>query len=376
MNVHKVVILMGGLLLFGCVQIITSPSAYAGEPQPPATNDPAWQAAMTEFDNQRFVAAARLFETYASSRLNHPFYKLSLYYQGLAERRAGKEGQAVTTWKHLLSLAQLEQNREQATLLTLNQLALFHQERGQEQQVQEILAQMAKEFPDDPLTVERHAASANAYIEKGKYKEAMACYRPVAAKLEGTDRANAEATALLLKPEAQNAETVLQFAGDALTSDQVDKARMIYQYYLKNHGNTPGRWEAMTKMGWCLFLKKEENRAEKMWRDVIAKAPADNYWVGKSRWHLIALMAGPRGKVNDAVELCEVQAKAFDDNMLGEQAMFVKAWLYWTQKNWAKAKTAFDELLAKYPARGAHPPMKQYLTDCENGLKAKRGDGR
>ena len=126
-------------------------------------------------------------------------------------------------------------------------------------------------------------------------------------------------------------------------------------------------------LGWCCYLKRDYDKAEKLCKEVIEAGPPTSHWVGKSRWFLIVLAVGPRGNDSRAIELCDVQARVFDGDRLAEQAMFTKAWLYWTQKEWAKGKKAFAELLARYPERGTHPPVRRYISDCEAGMSAKAG---
>jgi outer membrane protein assembly factor BamD (BamD/ComL family) len=98
---------------------------------------------------------------------------------------------------------------------------------------------------------------------------------------------------------------------------------------------------------------------------VIAAGPAGSEWVGESQWHLVQLNAGPKDNWKEAIALCEVLAKTVPkERKLHEQAMFARAWIYWSKNDWAKARVAFQDLIAAYPEKASHPPIMEYLAQC------------
>lgn len=85
-----------------------------------------------------------------------------------------------------------------------------------------------------------------------------------------------------------------------------------------------------------------------------------------SRWHLVVLNAGTYKKIDQAIELCDIQAKEFPGEFYEEQALFSKAWLYWAQQKWDEAQPAFNELLKRYPEKAEHPAIMKYIRDCHD----------
>ena len=114
-------------------------------------------------------------------------------------------------------------------------------------------------------------------------------------------------------------------------------------------------------------------KAESLWKGVIQNAPKKSKWAGMSRWNLIVLNAGPYNKIDQAIELCDTQAREYPGEFYEEQALFTKAWLCWAHKKWPEAKKGFDALLKAYPEKADHPPIRQYIQDCEKGLSGGKG---
>ena len=130
--------------------------------------------------------------------------------------------------------------------------------------------------------------------------------------------------------------------------------------------------EAKTKLGWCLYLQQKYAEAEPLWREVVKKGPVKDKWVGESRWHMIQLLTGPQNKPDKAVELCDVHAKEFAGAFRGQQAVFIKAWIYWRNKDWTKARQTFSDLVSAYPETAQHKPIQDYIRDCEQGIRDTR----
>ncbi len=325
-----------------------------------------WNDAQTALKRLDYQKADEGFRKILVGSVNDPRRTLCQFYVGFCELKRGRDQQAMTTWIELIRQEKTVKNPTQATLLALEQMALYYETKKRDQDFAQILVALWESFPTNAVTVRFHAAEAQKRIGAGQFAEAAVLYGKVEACLSEEDRKNLDMSRALSNPARKNASGVLDYANQCLESDRVDQAIQVYEAFLKQPGISADAWQAKTRLGWCLYLQKKYDKAESQWKSVVQKAPKKSKWAGMSRWHLVVLNAGPYKKIDDAIELCKIQAKEFPGEFYEEQALFSKAWLYWAQGKWADAKPAFNELLKRYPEKADHPAIMKYIRDCQD----------
>lgn len=342
-----------------------------------SAQDLLWSSAQESLKNGQYRQAREKFIQFTRQYRNNPQYKEALFYQGLCELKAGCfESRALDTWNQVLKLEQLEKTRSKASLLTLKQLVGYYERNGKDDEQKKALSRLLTDFPDDPVTMSLHIKVAEARLKASDYAGALAFYRPVEKKLSDEDRKNMELAETMAAKGGQNPKQLLASANESFEKNNVKQAMKLYQTLLKQNPNSSLTAEAKTKLGWSFYVDGKWQESAVLWREVIKQEPPKDKWVGQSRWHMIQLLAGPAGKPDKAIEMCEIQAKAFPNDSYGERALFSRAWLYWTQKQWVKAKVAFDDLFAAYPENANDPPVQVYVRECEDGIRNARGGGK
>ncbi|MBU4427976.1 MAG: tetratricopeptide repeat protein, partial [Verrucomicrobia bacterium] len=354
-------------------QPATNPANTATTGAPPRSillpEDLLWSSAQECLKKAQYREAGEKFVQFAHQCRNDQRYREALFYQGLCELNLGQELQALNTWKRVAQLELPEKNKSQALLLTLEQMAGYYARKGQDAEQEKTLRQLQAEFPDAEATVTLHAQAAEDKLKKSDYAGALGFYQAVAVKLTEKDRKNLELAVTMTTKGAGNPRELLTAANGSFENNNVEQAIKLYQAFLKENSASPLAAEARTELGWSLYVQGKWQESEALWQDVIRKGSLKDKWVGQSRWHMIQLLMGPAGKPDKAIELCETQAKAFPNDPRGERALFIRAWLYWTQKQWVKAGGAFNDLLAAYPANAVDPPVQGYIRDCEQGIR-------
>ncbi len=283
----------------------------------------------------------------------------------------GRTARALDAWNRTVNMEVMQKRASPVLLLGLEQLAAHYRIQKNERELEKTLARLAEFFPANAITVREHASSARARLEAGDYAGAAALYKTVASHLKGDDLLNYDLARELSAPDS-SVRAILVSAGRHLSENSIPLATRLYSEALKRNPAGSDRHEAMTKLGWCLYLQKKDKESERLWRNVIASAPMGDEWRGKSRWHLVVLNAGVFDNVKEAIALCDEQAKEFKSCFFHEQALFSKAWLLWTRKRWTEARAAFDDLITHYPEKAVHPPIVKYIEDCEKGMSARR----
>ncbi|HEV7406484.1 MAG TPA: tetratricopeptide repeat protein [Chthoniobacteraceae bacterium] len=226
-------------------------------------------------------------------------------------------------------------------------------------------------FPDHPVAIRTWIARGDAFSKQGRPAEAVKAYEKAGAKLTPAATQNLE-TARKLLLAASGPDALLDSAGESLTASNLVGAINLYLAWLQKYPTGTRIAEAKTKLGWCYSLQNTPaslKSAEDLWQVVIQKGPANDAWVGESQLSMIRLLAGPKGKWEEAVKVSEVVAKNFPKSARGEQALFTRAWLYWAHEKWKLSRSAFDDYLRAYPEAIEHPPIKDYIRDCDEGLK-------
>ena len=188
--------------------------------------------------------------------------------------------------------------------------------------------------------------------------------------LSGRNAENYQLSQELASGTALNVRLLIDKATGYWENDAPEVAARLYEEALKRNPAVVEKLEAMTHLGWCLYLQKDNDRAEKLWKAVIASVPQGDRWRGESRWRLVVLSAGVRNDRNKARELCAEQFAEFKGTFLGRQAKLTQAWLYMVDKQWSEAKRHFEELAATYPDQN-NEQIAKYIADCESGLRSR-----
>ncbi|MBU4200208.1 MAG: tetratricopeptide repeat protein [Kiritimatiellae bacterium] len=338
--------------------------------------DLLWSSAQDCLKKAQYKEALPKFTEFARQYRNDALFAEALFYQGLCDVRLGQEVQALSLWDQVLKQEMQKKPKSRAWLLTMEQMTIWYGQKGKEEDRKKALKQLLAECPDDPITVRLHVQAAEARLKASDYAGALGFYRAVEGKLTDTDRKNMDLAAVMATKGAKNPRELLTAANESFEKNNVDQAIKLYQTFLKQNPDSPLAAEARTELGWSLYVQGKWQESEALWQDVIRKGSPKDEWVGQSRWHMIQLLMGPAGKPDKAIELCETQAKAFPNDPRGERALFIRAWLYWTQKQWVKARGAFNDLLAAYPANAVDPPVQGYIRDCEQGIRDVSGGGK
>lgn len=242
------------------------------------------------------------------------------------------------------------------------QCALLQEQRRSFHEAQKAREDLLRENPDSPVTMKIWMLIADDLYKSEKLAEAAEIYAKFEKKLS-LDAKHKLETARSFKLASINPEALLDSADKMLTDSNTQSAINLYTVYLQKSPNSTRAGEVKTKLGWCYSLlntPESLKQAEALWQAVILKGPANDQWVGESQWNMIQLLTGPKGKWEEAIKVCEVVGKNFPNSARGDQALFTRAWLYWTEKNWDKCRPAFDDYLRAYPEAINHPPIKKY----------------
>lgn len=372
-------IFLAGVMLSGSLYGSPSPTRVANPTASalPQSNvrpeDLLWNSAQDCLQKAQYKEARGKFEQFSRNYRTDSRLKEAMFYQGLCDLKLGREVKALSAWNQVVKLELPEKVKSRALRLTLEQLADYYDRKGREADKKKVLSQLLADFPDHPVTVQLHVQAAEAKLRESDYADALELYRAVDGHLTEKDRKSLELAETMTTKGARNPQGLLEAANESLEKDHVDQAIKLYQTFLKENAASPLAAEAKTKLGWCYYLQQKYAKAEPLWKDVIKKGRVKDQWTGESRWHLIQLLTGPRNKPDQAVELCDVQAKEFAGAFRGQQASFIKAWIYWLRKDWAKAHQAFMDLVSAYPETAQHQPIQDYIQDCEEGIRKRGG---
>ncbi|MBI4471365.1 MAG: tetratricopeptide repeat protein [Acidobacteria bacterium] len=338
---------------------------------PPA--DKAFESVQSAMQSNQFAQARSLAQEFSLKFGSDPRVPSVLLLKGLAESKDGNENAARMTWNWLLA----NHPRSEAAASALEQLALSYEHQNQKQQQDDCLRRLLQGFPNHPITINLFIREAQAKLAARDYAAAAALYQKVEAALGEEDREKFKFAQSMASASRIDPKLLLRAANQRLEKNDVAQAISFYQEYLSRFPDDQGANEAKTNLGWCHGLQDQNDKAERLWQSVIKHGPANDPWVGESQWYMVRLLAGPKGKWEDAVKLCEVIVKNFPRGSLRhEQALFTKAWLFWAHKQWSPARAAFADLIAVYPEKANHPPIMEYVADCDKNLSANLGRGR
>lgn len=250
----------------------------AGAVEPESSN--LWNDAQAALKRADYQKAEEGFQKLLSCSVNDPLRTLYQYYVGFCALKQGRDQQAITIWTGLIRQEKLVKTPTQATLLALEQMASYYDAKKRDQDVAQTLSALWESFPTNAVTVRLYTGEAQKCIASGRFAEASALYGKVESCLSNEDRRNLDMTRALSDPARKNASGVLDYANDCLKSDRVDQAIQVYEAFLKQPGISADAWQAKTRLGWCLYLQKEYDKAESLWKSVVLNAPKKaNGWV-------------------------------------------------------------------------------------------------
>ncbi len=333
--------------------------------------DLAWKEARGALDAKEFQKAQPLFDNFIRRYLSDPRAQEARVYSAICDYRQNRVVNALIAWNRIVNMEVMQKQASPALLLGLDQLAAHHRLKGKPEDWKKTVDQLFDSFPENPITIRELRLFARQCLIKGDYVQALAIYERFEKSFSAEDRQSME-LAHAMAESGTDGSAMVKSANDRLERNEPELAARLYGEALKLTLRDNEKLEAMTKLGWCLYLQDKHKEAESLWQQAIKEGPKGNEWVGQSRWHMIQLLAGPRKQEKKAIELCDVQAAEFSGSFRGRQAAFTKAWLLWLARDWEKAKKAFDELALGYPEVMEHEPIRDYIRDCEQGLNARK----
>ncbi len=292
------------------------------------------------------------------------------YLLGQIQARNKQVVEALSTFESLI----LRHRGSEWAARAYEQCALLQEQRRSFHEAQRAREDLLRENPDSPVTLKIWIPIADDLYQSQKFAEAAGIYEKLEKKLPPEARQKLE-TARSLKLAAVNPEALIESAAKMLAANNIGTAINLYAAYLQKSPTSTRGGEVKTKLGWCYSLQNTPEslkKAEDLWLAVIQKGPANDQWVGESQWDMIRLLSGPKGKWEEAVKICEVVGRNFPNSARGEQALFVRAWIYWTQENWKLGRSAFDDYLRAYPEAINHPPVRKYIQDCDEGIRSPK----
>lgn len=347
-----------------------TPVAHA----PVAANVDGFALAERLFKEGQFARAATHFAAFSKASPSDPRTASAWLHEGVCHVKLGREDDAIRCWNWVVQRYPASPQVPEA----LEQLIAVHQRRANAGEANALTAKLVAAFPRHPATVRLMIARAEASLTAQRYEEAVKLLEPIREQLSPPQRRQMELARLYSEAKSDPAKLIAA-ADAAFEANDPDKAIPVLEAFLAKAANSPRSTEARVKLGWaCFCLNDEKNlqRAETLWEEVIRKGPPTDEWVGESQWHMVQLLAGPRRKWKDAVARCELVARAFSPGTFRhEQALYTRAWLLWTQKQWAISLAAFRDFVKAYPHKAIHPPIVAYMRECEQHLANGRNEG-
>ncbi len=364
------------LMLSFSVSVLSAQQSPAQSAPKDATSDPstnvspadlAWKEANSALEKRQYPDAQKKFDNFLRRHMPDRRAQEARVYSAICDYRQKRVVNALVAWNRIVNMEVMQKSSSPALLLALRQLAAHYGSKQNMREYEKILEHLANAFPNHDITMREHVNAARMKAKNGDFAGAAQLYGRVCARLEAADKKDWD-VARVLTERGGSVTMLLRAADEHLTEDSVSIAERLYQEALKREPAQAEKHEALTKLGWALYMQGKWQESEKLWQSVIKEAAPGSEWLARSRWHIIQIMAGPRDQMSKAIELCELQIREFPDHPEGERAMLTRAWLYWTRKDWAKARKSFEELTAAYPHTANAPPIKRYLADCDEGL--------
>ena len=342
--------------------LVSSISLIAESPRPTHPVDSAKAAIKARKDSD----ALPLLQDFVQTSPNAPEATEARFLIGQIQARQRQHDEALRSFAWIISSSRGAEWAEKA----LEETAKIHELRRNLTGAQQARDTLLRDYPSSATTARAWSTIADRHYQAGQFKEANAIYEKIAPRLKGAAIQRHESAKAIVDSGGDPGK-LLAAANLALKSNHRDLAKNLF-YLVAEKKPTPSiSYEARVKYAWCLYLEgKTESieAAEKIWEAIAAQDPKGE-WGGASRWHLVQLSAGPKGEWKKAVDMCAAIAHDFSPGSFRhEQALFTRAWLLRTHKEWSDAKTAFAEMIEFYPAKANHPPIISYIEEIETGL--------
>ncbi len=337
---------------------------------PPSPADLAWKNAQNLYNRKTWNRAEAAFETFRRQYLNDSRSLDALRLSGVCRRERGDTTGAIRAWSFILQAPSAR--AEDKPVIMKAAVHLYDAWEGARARLERerLLSRLLSGFASEDTTLRLHEREGVNRFSDGDFAGAARFLSPFADRLGGMARKQYELSIALSSKANPDLRLILDAADECYANDEVEEAVKLYQALLKQKPDRNTASEARTKLGWCHYMNGNWRESEKLWQTVLKEGPPGSEWVGRSRWHMIQLMAGYREKPERAIELCDEQAGEFAGSFKGEQALVTKGWLLWTRKEWGRAIEAFNELATAYPHTLRHEPIRKYIRDCEEGLLA------
>jgi tetratricopeptide (TPR) repeat protein len=296
----------------------------------------------------------------------------ALLIKGSSLMAEGKEQEALEAWAALLSRFA---TAPEVPAALANSIDIYTSSKGRKNPVmaQQLTKQLTQTFPTNPAAYRFVLAQADAFLTKKQYAEAARVLTSLGESLKPLDKERLH-FAQILASGLKDVEFLSKQAGRSFETDDVGTAIRLYETALEAFPTSTRTYELKTKLGWCLFTRgavKDHEKAESLWRQVASLKSRDE-WVGEARWHLVQLLSGPKHKWPEAAEMCSEIAKDFAGTVRQEQALYTRAWLFWSAHDYAKAVPAFQDLVTAFPETAKHPPILYYISDSEQKVRAQK----
>jgi len=324
------------------------------------------EAAKAAIKSKNDDEALKLLSAFVRSNSTAPEAVEARFLLGQIQTRQRQVDEAFRTFSAVISSARGTEWAAKA----LEETAKLHETRRNRTGAQQSRDFLLRDYPESPTTLRVWSAIADRHYQNAQFKEALAIYDRLAPSLRGPAKQQFESAKAIVDSGGEPGR-LLVAANDALKNNRRNLARNLYQLIAGQKANPAIVAEARVKYAWCLYSEGgPENlaEAEKIWSSIASQDPRSE-WGGQSRWHLVQLHAGPKREWQKAVEMCAAIARDFPPGSFRhEQALYTRAWLLRTHKQWEQAHAAFEDLVRYYPAKASHPPILRYMEEVADGL--------
>ena len=355
---------------------LSAAASVADAAPPSAKKTTALERAQLEYEANRFGSAAKLLSESLHTDPQGSNSGARYLLLGQAQAKQKLPDDALRTFT---TLASRYTDTEWAARAIAEKVAIYQGARPNSSEVEKLRKVLLERYPESPTTAEIWINVADGLFADDKLNEAVGIYRQFEKSLTPESAKRFGLAKVIVEADAEPSK-IYAAAEDALKNNRITLAKTLLARLIKGGGSTAKTNEYRLKYAWCLYLEGGEDNlkeSEKIWSSIAMEEPLGESG-SASRWHLIQLHAGPKREWEKAVDLCAALAKDMPkDSFRHEQALFTRAWLLRTHKQWAKAKLAFEELVREYPSKATHEPIMQYIGEIEENLQnPKKSTGK
>ena len=339
------------------------PFARAEKPSAAAVVQSVTAQADKLYEAKQWGPAAAEYAAFTRTNANDPAAASAYYKEGVCHRKLDQTDDALRCWNWLLQRYPTSPSVPDV----LEQLIALQQSRSNPSEVAALSDELVAKYPKHPAAVKLLGIRAENAMNAHRYDEAVKLFETIQPALSPEQRRKME-LARTYGSALFDPNTLITTADSALKVNDFTKAASLLESYLAKSGDAPRATEARVKLGWAYYCAggdKNLQHAENLWREVTQQGSITDEWVAESQWHLVQLMAGPRGNWKEAVRVCEFIVKTLPvGSFRHEQALYTRAWLLKVNQQWPEALAAFDQYVQAYPLSAKHPPIIAYLEEC------------